>query len=112
MRGLLVSEISSPMMQSKIERPPSNLQSEHSGLVWVTRCPYPLVALGLKIALEAAGYDVHFEQKYLAVGEETPCCVIYCPNGQGVAQEVKRLQDLVPDAPVLILDPNGSGLPL
>src|SRR5437868_5277438 len=112
MRDFLVSEISSPMMQSKMERPPSNLQSEHSEVVWVTRCPYPLVGLGLKTALEAAGYDVHSGQKCPVVGEDTPSCVIYCPTGPGVVQEVNRLQELVPDAPVLILGLNGSNLPL
>ena len=76
-------------------------QPEISGLVLV-ECPYPLVSLGLNRMLRAAGYDVRSGQEGMALNE-APSAAICCPGEEDVAQQVKRLQDLVSGAPVLVL---------
>jgi hypothetical protein len=42
--------------------------------------------------------------KELPTGE-APSSIILCPNGEGVAQEMRRLWSLAPDAPILVLGP-------
>jgi DNA-binding NarL/FixJ family response regulator len=85
--------------------------------VWV-ECPYPLVTLGLKQTLGAAGYDICLERKGPGAAEQKqdwtpPCCVIYCPKAEDdVAGQVEHLRRLFPDAPVLVLGLGVSDLPL
>ncbi len=85
--------------------------------VWV-ECPYPLVTLGLKQTLRAAGHDVRLEGQGPVTaeqeqGEAPPCCVIYCPKDQDdVAGQVERLRRLFADAPVLVLSFDAGDLPL
>jgi DNA-binding NarL/FixJ family response regulator len=85
--------------------------------VWV-ECPYPLVTLGLKQTLGAAGYDICHERKGPGAAEQKqgwtpPCCVIYCPKAEDdVAGQVEHLRRLSPDAPVLVLGSDASDLPL
>lgn len=66
--------------------------------VWVI-CPYPTVALGLEKTLEAAARTNGGGNFY---PPEAPSSIIYCPNGEDVASEVKRLRTLAPDASLLV----------
>jgi len=69
------------------------------GLLWLD-CSYPVVTRGLvEILREEASIIYRYEPKK----DRTPSVVVFCHNGEGVDQEVKRLQSLVPSAPVLIL---------
>jgi DNA-binding NarL/FixJ family response regulator len=77
------------------------------GLVWVT-CPCPVVAAGLEKTLGAKAH-IHREQEPPV---NTPSLVVLCANGEeDVAPEVRYLQALAPDSPVLVLGPNAE-LPL
>jgi DNA-binding NarL/FixJ family response regulator len=80
------------------------------------KCPYPLVTLGLKQVLGAAGYEVRSGLKGPPLVGESPSVVIYSPDnedlGEGVAQEVKSLRALVPKACIMILGFSSSNLPL
>jgi DNA-binding NarL/FixJ family response regulator len=71
------------------------------------KCPYPLVTLGLEQVLGAAGYEVRSGLKDPPMGE-SPSVVIYSPNndediGEDVAQGVKSLQTLLPEACIVVL---------
>ena len=86
--------------------------------VWV-ECPYPLVILGLKRTLRAAGQDIRLELRgpgaadHEEEGGAPPCCVIYCPKDEDdVAARVERLRHMFPDAPVLVLGFHAGDLPL
>jgi DNA-binding NarL/FixJ family response regulator len=92
------------MQQSKVEpiTPQQvRVRPKTLGLVWV-KCPYPMVAFGLKQVLKVAGYDVYCGQKPEV--QKSPSSVIYCPKEEDdVGLEIKSLRDQVPDAPVLVL---------
>jgi DNA-binding NarL/FixJ family response regulator len=79
------------------------------------KCSYPLVTLGLKQVLGAAGYEICSIQKGPATEQKPPALALYVLNdkdvGEDVAQEVKSLQDLVHDASVVVLSLEGN-LPL
>jgi DNA-binding NarL/FixJ family response regulator len=79
-------------------------------------CPYPLITLGLKQVLRAAGYEVRSGKKGPAMEEKTPSLAIYVPNneniGEDVAQGVKSLKGLVPDASIVVLGFGSTDLPL
>jgi DNA-binding NarL/FixJ family response regulator len=85
--------------------------------VWV-ECPYPLVTLGLKQTLRAAGRDVRLERSGPGTAEQEqggapPRCLIYCPKDEDdVAGRVERLRHRFPDAPVLVLGFHAGDLPL
>jgi two-component system response regulator DevR len=70
----------------------------------------------MKQVLGAAGYEVRSMQKGPAMEEESPSVVIYVPNNEGVgkdvAQGVKGLQGLAPDASIVVLGLSSSDLPL
>lgn len=72
-------------------------KSEH--LIWIS-CPYPVVFTGVQKTLEKAGYVCRQPQGSVV---EAPLAVIYYPTGEDVAREMRRLQDLVPTTPVLVL---------
>jgi DNA-binding NarL/FixJ family response regulator len=77
------------------------------GLVWVT-CPCPMVAAGLEKTLGAKAH-IHRGQEPPV---NTPSLVVLCANAEeDVAPEVRYLQALAPDSPVLVLGPNAE-LPL
>jgi DNA-binding NarL/FixJ family response regulator len=78
----------------------------------VVECPYPLIALGLKQVLRAAGYEVRSGKKGPAMEAKTPSLAIYVANhedvGEDVAQGVKSLQALVLDASIVVLSLEGD----
>jgi DNA-binding NarL/FixJ family response regulator len=75
-------------------------------------CPYPLVTLGMKQVLRAAGYEVRSGLKDLAVEAKTPSLAVYVPNdedvGEDVARGVKSLQGSVLDASIVVLSLEGD----
>jgi DNA-binding NarL/FixJ family response regulator len=77
-------------------------KSEH--LIWVS-CPYPVVFTGLQKTLEKANYVCREPQGPVL---EAPLAVIYYPIGEDVTREIRRLQDLVPNTPVLVLGDPGD----
>lgn len=77
------------------------------GLVWVT-CPCSVVAAGLEKTLGAKAH-IHRGQEPPV---NTPSLVVLCANEEeDVAPEVRYLQSLAPDSPVLVLGPHAE-LPL
>jgi DNA-binding NarL/FixJ family response regulator len=81
----------------------------------VVECPYPLVTLGLKQVLRAAGYEVRSGHKGPAMEAKTPSLAIYVPKdeevGEDVARGVNSLQGLVLDASIVVFSLEGD-LPL
>ncbi len=75
------------------------LEVKTLGSVWVV-CPYPTVTLGLEKTLEAEA-RANGGSKSLCP-PEAPSSIIYCPNGEDVASEVKRLRTLAPDASLIV----------
>ena len=75
-------------------------------------CPYPLVTLGMKQVLGAAGYEVRSMQKGPAMESNTPSLAVYVPNdedvGEDVARGVKSLQGLVLDASIVVFSLEGD----
>jgi DNA-binding NarL/FixJ family response regulator len=75
-------------------------------------CPYPLITLGLKQVLRAAGYEVRSGHKGPAMEGKTLSLAVYVPNdedvGEDVARGVKSLQGLVLDTPIVVLDLSGE----
>jgi hypothetical protein len=69
--------------------------------VWV-RGPHREATLLVERALEANANV--YVGKEPPTGE-APSSIILCPNGEGVAQEMRRLRSLAPDAPILVLGP-------
>lgn len=67
--------------------------------VWIT-CPYPAVALGLEKMLEAKTWVYDGQSPPM---DEAPSSIIICPRGEDVDLEIRRLQTLVPDVPILVL---------
>jgi two-component system response regulator DevR len=91
----------------------------HQGIARATillACPYPLVTLGLKQVLGAAGYEVRSGLKGSAMEEEFPSVVVYLPNdeafGEDVGQGVKSLQGRFPNACIIVFGFSSSDLPL
>jgi DNA-binding NarL/FixJ family response regulator len=78
----------------------------------VVECPYPLIALGMKQVLRAAGYEVRSGHKGPAMEGKTPALAIYVPNdedvGEDVVRGVKSLQGLVLDASIVVLSLEGD----
>lgn len=94
---------------------PLRIEPGTAGAVWV-ECPYPLVTLGLRQTLKAAGYDVSCSgRKGSTVAAEQErggapsCCVVYCPKDEDVVGRIEHLRRTFPDAPVLVM---GSGVDL
>jgi hypothetical protein len=59
-----------------------------SGTIIVLECPYPLITLGLKQVLRAAGYEVRSGQKGPAMEATTPSLAVYVPNDEDVARRL------------------------
>jgi DNA-binding NarL/FixJ family response regulator len=78
---------------------PTEPDAQASGLIWV-KCPHPVVALGLEAALRTVGHVYCGEE---APVKSVPSSIIYCPNGEDVGSEVRRLRVLAQDVPVLVL---------
>jgi DNA-binding NarL/FixJ family response regulator len=78
------------------------LEPKPLGLVWVN-CPYPMVALGLKEILKTESH-VHLAQE-LPAGSN-PSSIIFCPDkAEDPAQEIKDLQCMVPEVPIVVFCP-------
>jgi DNA-binding NarL/FixJ family response regulator len=79
-------------------------------------CPYPLVTLGLKQVLGAAGYEVRSGLKAAAMEEESPSAVVYLPNNEAFDEDVglgvKSLQGRFSNACIIVLGFSSSDLPL
>jgi DNA-binding NarL/FixJ family response regulator len=70
------------------------------GLVWVY-CSSPVLALGLERALRTNAH-VHRSQK--APASASPSLVVMCPSSEeGLAAGVRRIRELVPSAPIVVL---------
>jgi DNA-binding NarL/FixJ family response regulator len=78
---------------------PEEFEFQISRAVWVN-CPYPAVTLELERILEAKTY-VYSGQKPPV--DQAPSLIIFCPEGEEVDSEVRQLQALVPDAPILVV---------
>ena len=76
--------------------------------VWI-QCYYSSIALGIGQALKEVGHDVHYisqrKDTTAAEQQQSPSSVIYFPedNGENIAQKVEHLQQIAPDAPILVL---------
>jgi DNA-binding NarL/FixJ family response regulator len=80
--------------QAKEQEPEKSL-----GSVWIS-CPYEEeVALSVEEALE--GKARVYSGQDLPRGE-TPSAVLLCPNSEDVVSEMRRIQALAPDVPVLM----------
>jgi DNA-binding NarL/FixJ family response regulator len=79
-------------------------------------CPYPLVTLGLKQVLGAAGYEVRSGLKGPAMAGKSPSVVIYSPNneepGEEVGQGVESLQARFPNACIIVFGFSSSDISL
>jgi DNA-binding NarL/FixJ family response regulator len=79
-------------------------------------CPYPLITLGLKQVLRAAGYEVRSGKKGPAMEGKAPSLAIYVANDEDVGEDVSRrvtgLKGLVPDVSIVVLGFGSSALPL
>jgi DNA-binding NarL/FixJ family response regulator len=72
---------------------------ERLGLVWID-CPYPVVAAGLKEALEGQA-RVHVGQT-APTGAEVPYCAIFDTGGEeGISERVERIRGVNPDICIL-----------
>jgi DNA-binding NarL/FixJ family response regulator len=84
--------------QLEVTRPAS---SEHKplGLVWID-CPYPVVAAGLKSALEGQA-RVHLGP--MPPADDVPSSVIFDTGGvEGLSEGIKRMQGVNPAISILI----------
>jgi len=73
---------------------------ERLGLVWID-CPYPVVAAGLREALEGRA-RVHVGRAAPA-GAEVPCCAVFDTSGsESVAEGIERIRGVDPDISVLV----------
>lgn len=75
-----------------------NIVFRQEGLVWISS-PYPVVALGLKRALEDK------MGVYLGDGasEEDLSCVVYCTSGaEDVSEAIERIKQSAPRTPILV----------
>jgi DNA-binding NarL/FixJ family response regulator len=85
-----------------MEKVSRNDEREPLGLVWVY-CSFPVLALGLEKALKA---DAHVYREREAPASGSPSLVVFCPSGgedDDVATGVRRIKELVPTAPVVVL---------
>jgi len=71
--------------------------TELLGLVWIDS-PFPTLSLGLREAIKTDA-RVHCGRE---APPEAPSSIIYCPDGEDIGKEVRRLQALLPDVPILI----------
>lgn len=83
---------------------PERAKDEHvdGKLVWIDS-PYPVVALGLKHALEKR-MKVHLGHEAPGNG---PASVVYCTgNSEDIPAGIEHIRKFVPDAPVLVFGMN------
>ena len=84
-------------------------QTKPLGLIWL-KCPYYVVARGLATILNK---EANVTYQHRPRVDKAPSIVVYCPDGEDVTQALKRLQDLVPHTPILVLGLHSSDkLPL
>src|SRR3954454_3369314 len=69
------------------------------GLVWINCC-YPVLARGLATILKT---EANFIWRYEPRMDKAPSIVVYCSESEDYTQELKRLQTLLPNTPILIL---------
>lgn len=81
---------------------PATLEHKPLGLVWI-KCPYPVLALGLEKIL---GAEAHVYRGIHPPTRVDFSSIVYCPNGEDVASEIRRLRDLVPDVPNIVFGLN------
>ena len=79
------------------------------GLVWVV-CSHPVIAQGLQSVLKDKA-QVHLGEDVLPE-EVTPSSVVLCPRSEeedegDIVSEVKRLKEMVPNAPILLFGLGG-----
>lgn len=77
---------------------PATLEYKPLGLVWI-KCPYPVLALGLEKAL---GVEAQVYRGAKPPASASFSSLVYCPNGEDVASEVGRFQELFPGIPALV----------
>ena len=76
------------------------VDGEHLGLVWID-CSYPVVAAGLKKALEGLA-RVHVGQT-TPTDAEVPCCAVFDASGaERISQGIERIKGVNPDIPILV----------
>ena len=69
------------------------------GLIWL-KCPYPVIARGLATILKK---EANLTCQYKPRVDMAPSIIVYCPDSEDLTQGLKHLQNLVPNAPILIL---------
>jgi DNA-binding NarL/FixJ family response regulator len=75
-------------------------EREHLGLVWID-CSYPVVAAGLKEALEGRA-QVHVGQS-APTDAEVPCCAIFdTSGGERISEGIERIRGVDPDISILV----------
>lgn len=75
-------------------------EREHLGLVWI-HCSYPVVAAGLKEALEGRA-RVHVGQS-APTDAEVPCCAIFdTSGGERISEGIERIRGVDPDISILV----------
>jgi DNA-binding NarL/FixJ family response regulator len=73
---------------------------ERLGLVWID-CAYPVVAAGLKEALEGRA-RVHIGQT-APTDAEVPCCAVFDTSGtESISEGIERIRGVNPDIPILV----------
>lgn len=76
----------------------ATLEYKPLGLVWI-KCPYPVLALGLEKVLRTEAQVYRGAHPPVSANFSS---LVYCPNGEDVASEVRSLRKLFPDAPALV----------
>jgi DNA-binding NarL/FixJ family response regulator len=75
---------------------------ERLGLVWID-CSYPVVAAGLKEALERRA-RVHVGQTAPS-DAEVPCCAVFDTSGaESISEGIERIRRVDPDIPILVFN--------
>jgi DNA-binding NarL/FixJ family response regulator len=75
---------------------------ERLGLVWID-CSYPVVAAGLKKALERLA-RVHVGQT-APTDAEVPCCAVFDTSGaESISEGIERIKGVDPDIPILVFN--------
>jgi DNA-binding NarL/FixJ family response regulator len=73
---------------------------ERLGLVWID-CAYPVVAAGLKEALDGRA-RVHIGQT-APTDAEVPCCAVFDTSGtESISEGIERIRGVNPDIPILV----------
>jgi DNA-binding NarL/FixJ family response regulator len=73
---------------------------EHLGLVWID-CSYPVIAAGLKEALEGRA-RVHVGHT-APIDAEVPCCAVLDTSGaESISEGVERIRRINPDISILV----------